>query len=173
MRDPDRLPVKLGPCGTEEYAPLPLDAVTAAAVRLAREACDDNARRTGMSRRAFLRSTCAVATTLLALDACSKAAHKAAGRAPGGAFRIPREATTEPDAARAALSGNEFVLDVQGHLLEDQLVMVGHHPVPGGVARPGSKRRRTFDVGEEDRQRLVATRAVHLRDPRSPTARQR
>ena len=121
MLDPDRLPVKLGPCGTEEYAPLPLDAVTAAAVRLAREACDDNARRTGMSRRAFLRSTCAVATTLLALDACSKAAHKAAGRAPGGAFRIPREATTEPDAARAALSGNEFVLDVQGHLLDHTL----------------------------------------------------
>jgi len=119
--DADGLPVKLGPCSTEEYPPLPLDDVTAEAVRQARESCAGNARRTGLSRRAFLRSACAVATTLVALDACSKAAHKAAGRSPGGTYPIPTEATTEPQAAQAALGGNEFVLDVQAHLLDHTL----------------------------------------------------
>ena len=118
MLSADGLPVKLGPCSTEEYAPLPLDAVTAEAVRIARGECEDNARRTGVSRRDFLRSSCAVAVTLLALDACSKAAHKAVGARPGGTFAIPPEATTEPAAAEAALGGQEFVFDVQGHLLD-------------------------------------------------------
>src|SRR5207247_9132917 len=38
---------------------------------------------------------------------------------PGGTFVIPTEATTEPSAAASAVGGEEFILDVQGHLLED------------------------------------------------------
>jgi predicted TIM-barrel fold metal-dependent hydrolase len=117
----DGLPIKLGPCGTDEYSPLPLDPVTAEAVRIAQDTCTENARRTGVPRRTFLRSTCAAAVALLALDACSKAAHKVAGQRPGGTFRIPKEATTEPPAAEEALGGSEFVLDVQGHLLDHTL----------------------------------------------------
>ena len=72
-----------------------------------------------MSRRSFLLSLCGAATTLLALNACSDEATRAAkGRKPGGRFDIPTTASTDPDAARAALAGNEFVFDVQGHFLE-------------------------------------------------------
>jgi hypothetical protein len=58
--DADGLPVKLGPCSTDEFSPRPLDPVTAEAVRLARQECEDNARRVGMPRREFLRSVCAL-----------------------------------------------------------------------------------------------------------------
>jgi predicted TIM-barrel fold metal-dependent hydrolase len=75
----------------------------------------------GMSRRDFLRTACAAATTLLVLDACSKAAHRAAGTRPGGTFVLPRESTTEPAAADHALGGEEFIFDVQGHLLDHSL----------------------------------------------------
>jgi predicted TIM-barrel fold metal-dependent hydrolase len=121
-RDADpHLPIKLAPCSTDEYPPPPTSAVVREAVRIARLACDDNARRTGVSRRDFLLSSCAVATTLLALDACSKASDKAAGRAPAGTFKIPKEATTEPAAGDAAINGDEFIFDVQGHLLDRTL----------------------------------------------------
>ena len=124
MRRPDgddELPIKLGPASTDEYAARPLSAGVKEALRRAREACDTNARRTGLSRRDFLRTTCAAATTLLALDACSKESHRSKGTRPGGTFRIPKEATTEPAAADAALGGEEFVLDVQGHLLDQTI----------------------------------------------------
>jgi predicted TIM-barrel fold metal-dependent hydrolase len=61
---------------------------------------------------------CAAAITFLALDACSTAARKATGRPVGGSYRIPPEATTESTAAQAAIGGQEFVFDVQGHLLD-------------------------------------------------------
>ena len=71
-----------------------------------------------MSRRSFLLSLAGAATTLVALNACSAEASKAKGRRPGGTFEIPSTATTDPDAARAALAGDEFVFDLQGHFLE-------------------------------------------------------
>ncbi|HEU5305752.1 MAG TPA: amidohydrolase family protein [Acidimicrobiia bacterium] len=113
------LPVELGPCSNGEYDPAPLTPVARAARRRARLDCDDNARRTGMSRRRFLRSVCGVATTLLAINACSEASTRdAARRKPGGTFSVPTTAAVDPDAARAALAGEEFVFDVQGHFLE-------------------------------------------------------
>jgi len=58
----------------------------------------------------------------LALNACAdEATRSAKGRKPGGTFEIPATATTDPDAARAALAGDEFVFDVQGHFLEYRL----------------------------------------------------
>ena len=72
-----------------------------------------------MSRRSFLLSLCGAATTLLALNACSDESTRAAKRRkPGGHFDIPTTATTDPDAARAALAGDEFIFDVQGHFLD-------------------------------------------------------
>ena len=38
------LPINLGPASNDEYAPLPLDPVTAEAVRQARAACDEDAK---------------------------------------------------------------------------------------------------------------------------------
>jgi predicted TIM-barrel fold metal-dependent hydrolase len=119
--DDPGLPIKFGPCANDEYAPLPLSAFVLEVMRRARDAVEVNARRTGVSRRRFLLSACGAATTLLALDACSREAHKSSGRRPGGSFRIPPEATTEPTTAEQVLGGSEFVFDVQGHLLDHTL----------------------------------------------------
>lgn len=112
------LPIKFGPCSNAEYDPQPLTPLMLEAIRRAREECDRNARRTGMSRREFLLSLCGAATTLLVLDACTR---EAAKQAPGGRYPIPPEATVDPDAAREAIGGDEFVFDIQGHLLEYDL----------------------------------------------------
>ena len=98
---------------------MPLSPVVQEVVRRARDECDSNARRLGVSRRSFLLSMCGAATTLLALNACSNDATRATkGRQPGGRFDIPTTASTDPDVARAALAGTEFVFDVQGHFLD-------------------------------------------------------
>jgi uncharacterized protein len=117
--DGEDVPIKFGPCSNGEYDPRPLSPVVRETIRRARDACDRSARRTGMSRRQFLRSVCGAATTLLVLNACASEESKAKGRGkPGGTYDIPTTATTDPDAARAALAGNEFVFDIQGHFLE-------------------------------------------------------
>ena len=79
--------------------------------------------RLAMPRRRFLRSLCAVSTVLLALDACTREAHRARPEVPTRAGRLlkPPEATTEPEAAGEAVGGEEFIMDVQGHLLEYDL----------------------------------------------------
>jgi uncharacterized protein len=120
--DDPGLPIKFGPCANDEYEPVPLSSVVREAVRRARIECDDNARRTGVSRRRFLLSACAAATTLLALDACTSEAAKHSGKGkPGGHYRIPSEATTEPSVANDALGGHELIFDVQNHLLDYSL----------------------------------------------------
>jgi len=109
------LPIKLGSCSNGEYAPLPVTPRVRAAARLARETCEDAARRLGMSRRDFLRSSMASAATLLALGACSGDGDEPSS----GTFDVPPESTTEPEVATSVLEGDGSpVLDVQQHLLE-------------------------------------------------------
>ncbi|MGH2684026.1 MAG: amidohydrolase family protein [Actinomycetota bacterium] len=119
--DDPGLPIKLGPCSNGEYDPVPLTPALREFVRRARELCDATARRLGMSRRQFLRSACGAATSLLVLDACSRDEASDAGRSPGGSFDVPTTATTEPEAAAEIVGGEEFVFDVQSHLLEYDL----------------------------------------------------
>jgi predicted TIM-barrel fold metal-dependent hydrolase len=113
------LPIKFGPCSNGEFVPAPLTAIEQEAIRQARTACDDNARRVGMSRTDFLRSICGAATTLLSLQS---AWLDAAKTGPGGLWQIPADGALDPDAARTALAGTQFVFDVQGHHLEYQLM---------------------------------------------------
>jgi predicted TIM-barrel fold metal-dependent hydrolase len=126
--DDPGLPIKFGPCSNGEYDPQPLSSIVREAIRRARQACDDNARATGMSRRNFLLSVCGAATTLLALNACSRDEARSRGRRdPGGSYEVPTTATTDPDVAREALAGNEFVFDVQGHFLEYRVNPAAQH----------------------------------------------
>ena len=124
------LPIKLGPCSNGEYDPEPLSETLTETIRRARDECERNARRGGMSRRDFLLSLCGAATTLMALDACTREAARVSPRtpstSPGGTYEIPPEATTDPDAAREAIGGEEFVFDMQGHLLEYDLNPITH-----------------------------------------------
>ena len=110
------LPIKLGPCSNGEFLPPPPTELVLEAARRARIECDENARRTGMSRRDFLRSLCGAATTLTVLAACSK--ESKGGKDVGGTFTVPPESTTDTSAAREAIGGDGFVMDVQTHFLE-------------------------------------------------------
>lgn len=113
-----RLPIKLAPCSNGEFAPAPAPPAVRQAARLARAACDDAARRLGMSRRDFLRTSMASAATLLAVGACSEGSSDH-GEPSAGTFDLPSESTTEPDVATSFLGGEgQAVIDVQQHLLE-------------------------------------------------------
>ncbi len=116
------LPIKLGPCSNGEYiAPAPSPVVRETIRRTQREA-ESLANRLGMSRRRFLASTCGSALTLLTLAACSSESNDAAPgttTSAGGTFTLPPSSTTEPEAATTVLADDgQFVMDVQGHLLE-------------------------------------------------------
>lgn len=126
---PADLPIKLDPCSNGEFLPPPATPLIRETQRRAREGADAIARRLDWSRRRFLSSLGASALTLLTIDACSREKHASQRRPPpGGSYRVPPQATTEPDAAAQALSDEgQFIMDVQGHLLEYD------------VSRPGSR----------------------------------
>jgi predicted TIM-barrel fold metal-dependent hydrolase len=121
--DPEgrRLPIKLDSTSNGEFVPVPLDAANRRANRLAQDWAGENAKRRGVGRRDFMVSACGAASTLLAFNA----ANAAAGRT-GGFFELDEVAAVDPDAGLEALSGREFVFDVQGHF-------VGQH----GLGRTG------------------------------------
>jgi hypothetical protein len=112
--DPDglRLPIKLDSTTNGEYAPIPLEPVHREARHLAMETATRNARRLGVGRRRFLVSACGAASTLLGMNA----AYAKAGRT-GGWFDVPALAALEEAPARAAVDGDEFIFDVQGHFV--------------------------------------------------------
>ena len=119
--DDPGLPIKLNPCSNGEFAPPPASELVREAVRRARQMCDENARRIGMDRRAFLKTSMGAATTLFALAACSndEANSNSGGeRGSGGTFDIPEEAMVEPDAALETLGSDQPIIDMQTHLLE-------------------------------------------------------
>jgi uncharacterized protein len=118
------LPVKLNPCSNGEFVPERPTALVREAVRRARQDAAVNARRLGMSRRRFLLSSLGTATTLAAISACARDEARDDGRAPGGTFAVPPEATTEPQAAADVLGGEELVFDVQTHFLDN------NHDIP-------------------------------------------
>jgi predicted TIM-barrel fold metal-dependent hydrolase len=108
-----RLPIKLDSTSNGEYAPLPVGGAVARANSLAATRIATNARRAGQSRRAFLTGLCGAATTLLTLnEAFAWRGHR------GGFFDLPREAALEPAAAAQAISGREFIFDIQTHMVE-------------------------------------------------------
>ncbi|HYD09136.1 MAG TPA: hypothetical protein VEA78_03455, partial [Acidimicrobiales bacterium] len=115
------LPIKLGPCSNGEFVPPPPTPLVREAARRARAQCDENARRTGMSRRDFLLSAAGAATTLSVLAACADDEKGGGGKASGGTFTIPPEATTDTTVASETLNSDGFVMDVQTHFLEYDL----------------------------------------------------
>jgi uncharacterized protein len=117
--DPDsELPIKLGPCSNGEYLPQPLGEVENEAIRRTRAAAETYARRLNVDRRSFLRSLGGAALMLATISACHEESRAVKGRSVGGRFGLLADAPTEPEAASEALSGNEFILDVQTHFLE-------------------------------------------------------
>jgi predicted TIM-barrel fold metal-dependent hydrolase len=112
----EHLPIELGPVSNGEYDPVPMSPVLRETARRTRELLDRQARRLGMSRREFLRTSMATAAALLVLDACSDEERRSRGKPSGGRLSIPQETTTEPTVAHSFPS--EFVMDVQTHFLD-------------------------------------------------------
>jgi uncharacterized protein len=79
--------------------------------RFAHEAASENARRLGLSRRAFLVSAAGAASTLAACN-------RANADARGGSFAIDGEAALDQQRAAASVGGDEFIFDVQTHCVE-------------------------------------------------------
>ncbi|MGI9332654.1 MAG: amidohydrolase family protein [Gammaproteobacteria bacterium] len=112
--DPEgtRLPIKLDPTSNGEFCPIPLDATSRLANRLAHAAATADAKRTGLKRRAFLVSACGAASTLLAMNTANAAAARI-----GGFYAVSDDAAFDPQLAAAELEGDELIFDVQGHFV--------------------------------------------------------
>ncbi len=128
--DPEgtRLPIKLDSTSNGEFTPIALPPTAISANRHAHDMASANASRRGQERREFLISSCGVASTLLAFNTAFAAAGKR-----GGQFDIHAEAALDPQLAAAAVEGDEFIFDVQGHFVDPNGAWVKKLP-PG--ARP-------------------------------------
>ncbi len=124
------LPIKLEPCSNGEFDPPPVTPLVRRTIERTNRAVDDKARRLGMTRRQFLRSSLGATTMLAALAACSREdGHTGGTFAPDGEAgqstttvtpETDTEATMDEAAAAEAIGpdGGEFIFDIQGHLLE-------------------------------------------------------
>ena len=106
-----RLPIRIDRTSNGEYAPPRLTPAQRLTNRLAHEAASENARRLGLSRRAFLVSAAGAASTLAACN-------RANGDARGGSFAVDGDAALDQERAAAAVAGDEFIFDVQTHCVE-------------------------------------------------------
>jgi len=118
-----RLPIKFDGASNGEYAPRPPTPRVRALWRRALERCDENARRTGRSRRDFLASAAGAATTLLCTNEVLGAS--------GGRYALARETALDEAAAQAALGGDEFIFDVQTHHVNPAREWLEANPVFG------------------------------------------
>jgi uncharacterized protein len=123
-------PIKWDAVSNGEFVPTPPSWLVREAQRRTLEHIEREARRRGIDRRIFLKGLCGSATMLSMLAACSSESTSSSSptigstTAPAGTFSVPSEATTSTTAAGEILGGDEFVFDVQTHLLET---------APGGV----------------------------------------
>ncbi|MGH8668676.1 MAG: hypothetical protein ACREUH_05530, partial [Burkholderiales bacterium] len=115
--DPEgkRLPIKLDSTSNGEFVPVPLSPANVAANRLAHAYASAFSKKSGLSRRQFLVSSCGAASTLLAFNTANAAAGKT-----GGFFDLPPDAALDLQLARAQIGApkDEFILDVQGHFID-------------------------------------------------------
>ena len=111
--EPD-LPLSFDAVSNGEYLPAPVSSESLAAECLAREWTETGARRSGLTRRRFLKSSAAMAAVLMAIDAT------ALGR-DGGRYLVDPEARWDQAMAETLFMSGEFVFDMQGHLLEYEL----------------------------------------------------
>ena len=107
------LPIKVDATSNGEFRPEPLTEHVTRANSEAELRIGEYAKRIGIERRAFLKSLCGAATTLLTLNEAFAALDNT-----GGLFRLPKEGVFETAAAAEALAGDEFIFDVQTHMVD-------------------------------------------------------
>src|SRR6185436_8723133 len=107
------LPIKVDATSNGEFRPVPLSEPLARANREAERRIDEHANRVGVGRRAFLQSLCGAATTLLTLNEAFAAVENI-----GGLFNVSHETAFDTAAAAETLAGDEFIFDVQTHMVD-------------------------------------------------------
>lgn len=140
---PPRSPIHFGPVSNGEYLPRAANPRDALAERLVHRIAAVQARRLGVDRRTFLASPCGMAAALLVINHLGGCGGSSGGGValdamldlgPGadlggggaevdggpeiasdGGYEVTPEMLCDPDAARAVLSGDQFVFDVQTH----------------------------------------------------------
>lgn len=105
-------PIAFTPGSNGELAPIAATDDDRRATELFRQIVDANARRTGVSRRDFVRSSCGTAAALFVINQVYGCGGK------GGTYDVDKTATVDRDAACAKLAGNDFVFDVHTHHVE-------------------------------------------------------
>lgn len=110
--DPEgkRLPIRIDTTSNGEFLPLELTSAQKLTNQFAHETADENSRRLGIGRRAFLASTAGAAATLAACNAANPNA--------GGRYALPAESGLDQAAADSVLTGDEFIFDVQTHCVD-------------------------------------------------------
>jgi predicted TIM-barrel fold metal-dependent hydrolase len=113
--DPEgaRLPITVDSTSNGEHFPVPLTRDQVHANAHAHERVSEHSKRLGLSRRQFLKSSTGAAATLLAFNE----AHAQFGKT-GGFFDIPSDAALDMELAQATVGGNEFIFDVQNHVVD-------------------------------------------------------
>jgi hypothetical protein len=133
-------PLDFDPPSNGEFVPLPPTEAGRRRRELWRDIVERQHRRLGVSQRDFAESACGVAAWLLAIQqiACDSRGGSAGGSAPDAG--LPSDAsgydaqpslTEDLARAREALSGNEFVFDVQTHVVQPEEPWTG--PVPDRI----------------------------------------
>lgn len=103
-------PITFRPCSNGEFSPLPETTLDRRAAVEFRRLVEDKHRRTGLSRREFAESACGLAAALLTINSvygCS--------RDGSGGYGVTPDMAEDPARACAALTGDEFIFDVQVH----------------------------------------------------------
>lgn len=144
------LPIKLEPCSNGEFLPAPSTELVRRTIERTNQVVEAKARRLGMSRRAFLRSSLGAATMMTVFAACTREQGQTGGTfdpttTTGASTSTPEaesDVTLDEAAADEALAAGdqEFIFDVQGHLLEypdDAPGDPGFGQSACGEARPG------------------------------------
>jgi predicted TIM-barrel fold metal-dependent hydrolase len=105
-------PFPFFPASNGEFSPRPPTADAVKAESLWRRTLEDRHRRLGMSRRQFAESACGMASALWAINqvACGS------GSSDGSVYAVDDGMLDDEERARVALSGSEFIFDVQTHL---------------------------------------------------------
>lgn len=107
-----RSPIPFAPPSNGEFCPRPPSVRAQRAEALWRRLVEDKHRRLGLSRRQFVESACGVATALWAINQAG------CGDGEGSGYAIDEDMLDDPERARVALSGDEFIFDVQTHVSE-------------------------------------------------------
>ncbi len=109
------LPIKLDSTSNGEFIPVQLEAPQNLANQLAHKKTIIESKKLNQNRRHFLKSSCGIASTLLAFNSAF-----AQHGLTGGFYQLSADSATEPALAEHEINGQEFIFDVQGHFVNPQ-----------------------------------------------------